>query len=166
MKTKEERVLVALVENKSGVLEDVASLFRRRGFNLTSVTVGPCETDGLSRMTIVVESSIVGGQNVDQARKQVEKLVRVVEVFDVTEEAAASQEMILIKIEAASDVHRDRVLRLVDNFHAKIIATEQNSFIIGLMGTKEEIANLVQSIRNFHLQIREMAPSGLVTLKM
>ncbi len=161
-----ERVLVALVENKSGVLEDVASLFRRRGFNLTSVTVGPCETPGLSRMTVVVESSVVGGQNVDQARKQVEKLVRVVEVFDVTEEAAASQEMILIKIEALSDVHQDRVLRLVDNFHAKIIATEQNLFIIGLMGTKEEIANLVRSIRDFHLQIREMAPSGLVTLKM
>jgi len=77
----EKRILVALVEDRPGVLSRVASLFRRRGFNIESIAVGHTEQPGLSRMTIVV-----GGEEaeVEQVRKQLEKLVDVVKVFDVS----------------------------------------------------------------------------------
>ena len=94
-----KHTLVALVENKPGVLNRVANLFRRRGFNIESITVGHSETPDISRMTIVVDGS---GTSVEQVRKQLDKLIETVKVQDITSEAIVVRELALIKVKATS----------------------------------------------------------------
>lgn len=161
-----ERILVVLVQDRSGVLEEVVSLFRRRGFNLKSVTVGPCEKAGFSRMTIVVETRASNEQELEQARKQLERLIPVVEVFDLTGKRFASQETVLIKVEVKSNTQRSQILQLVNTFGAKIIATEPKSLVVGLMGETETTVRFVEALENFNIKIEELAPSGLVAVKM
>ncbi|RLA91442.1 MAG: acetolactate synthase small subunit, partial [Deltaproteobacteria bacterium] len=92
-----KHTLIALVEDKPGVLNKVASLFRRRGFNIESITVGKTETPGISRMTIVVGGT---GGAVEQVRKHLDKLVDVIKVSDITGSRALGRELALIKVKA------------------------------------------------------------------
>ncbi len=106
------QILVALVEDKPGVLNRVAGLFRRRGFNIASLAVGHSETPNMSRMTIVVE----GDEGVrQQAARQLRKLIGVMEVRDITDDAIVARELTLIKVKALpknrSDMDRVRILQ-------------------------------------------------------
>ncbi|HEY9584252.1 MAG TPA: acetolactate synthase small subunit [Candidatus Paceibacterota bacterium] len=157
-----ERILVALVQDRSGVLEEVVSLFRRRGFNIKSVAVGSCEKPGLSRMTIVVETKA----GIEQARKQLERLIPVVEAFDLTGKRFASQETVLIKVEVKSNAQRSQILQLVNTFGAKIVATEPKSLVVGLMGEADVTARFTEALKNFNVGIEELARSGLVAVRM
>lgn len=161
-----DRILVALVQDRPGVLEEVVSLFRRRGFNLKSVTVGPCEEAGLSRMTIVVETKTGNEQELEQARKQLERLIPVVEAFDLTNKPLASQEMVLARVEVRSNAQRSQILQLLNTFGAKIIATESNSLVVGITGEADAIARLVEALGDFNFRIKELARSGLVAVRM
>ena len=100
--TNTKHTLVALVEDKPGVLNRIASLFRRRAFNIQSLAVGGSEHPGLSRMTIVV---VGDSAQVEQVRKQLDKLINVVKVSDITEEEMVARELALIKVKALSLIH-------------------------------------------------------------
>src|SRR3989344_3222005 len=161
-----ERILVALVQDRSGVLEEVVSLFRRRGFNIKSVAVGPCEKPGLSRMTIVVETKAGNEQEIEQARKQLERLIPVVEVFDLTDNPFASQEMGLVRVKARSNTQRDRISQQLNTFGARTIATEPKSLVVGIMGERDAIVRFIEALKNSNIRIAVLARSGLVAVRM
>ena len=112
-----QRTLVALVENQPGVLMRVANLFARRGFNIESFSVGHTDTTKISRMTIVVDSAKT---QVEQVIKQLYKLIDVLKVSDVTDDATVDRELALIKV-AASPATRAEVAELTNIFRGKIV---------------------------------------------
>jgi len=153
-----KHTLVALVENKPGVLNRIASLFRRRGFNIESIAVGRCETPNLSRMTIVV-----GGTNisVEQVRKQLEKVIDVVRVSDISEENIVARELALIKVKASSS-NRSEIIQIVDIFRANIIDVAADSLTVEVTGDEDKINSLSSLLRGFG--IKELARTGRIAM--
>lgn len=159
---KKKRVLVALVRNKPGVLERVTNLYRRRGFNLGSVTVENCEIEGFSRMTMVVETAGDGTeQQLEQARKQLEKLPTTVEAHDITDKDFAGQEIILIEVIHPSSKILQQQL---DTFGAKIIKRAKGLVTVCVTGDAKNIEDFIKSLEGVNLQIGRIAKSGLVAL--
>src|SRR3972149_5315716 len=107
-----KHTLVALVEDKPGVLNRIASLFRRRGFNIESIAVGHSELPGVSRMTIVVDGATT---LVEQVRKQLDKVIDVIKVSDITGENTISRELALIKVKSTPTT-RSEIMQIVDIF--------------------------------------------------
>ena len=153
-----KHTLVALVEDKPGVLNRVASLFRRRGFNIQSLAVGGSEVPGFSRMTIVVDGS---SAEVEQVRKQLDKLVNVVKVSDITEEEIVTRELALIKVKATSST-RSEIMQIVDIFRANIIDVAPSSLIVEVTGDEDKVNSLLRLLRNFG--IKEVARTGRIAL--
>lgn len=156
--TTTKHTLIALVEDKPGVLNRMASLFRRRGFNIGSITVGASELPYLSRMTIVVD----GNQTtVEQVRKQLEKVINVVKVSDITEDNIVVRELALIKVKATSN-NRSEIIQIVDIFRANIVDVAADSLTIEVTGDEEKINSLYNLLRGFG--IKEMARTGRVAM--
>jgi acetolactate synthase I/III small subunit len=153
-----KRTLVALVENKPGVLNRVASLFRRRGFNIESIAVGHCETPNLSRMTIVVDGTNI---TVEQVRKQLEKVVDVVRVSDISEEEIVARELALIKVKANSST-RSEIIQIVDIFRANIIDVAADSLTVEVTGDEDKINSLASLLRGFG--IKELSRTGRIAM--
>jgi acetolactate synthase-1/3 small subunit len=153
-----KHTLVALVEDRPGVLNRVASLFRRRGFNIESLAVGSSEIPGFSRMTIVVGGS---SAEVEQVRKQLDKLVNVVKVSDITEEEIVTRELALIKVKATSST-RSEIIQIVDIFRANIIDVAPSSLIVEVTGDEDKVNSLLRLLRNFG--IKEVARTGRIAL--
>ncbi|MBI4304250.1 MAG: acetolactate synthase small subunit [Chloroflexi bacterium] len=153
-----KHTLVALVENKPGVLNRVASLFRRRGFNIESIAVGSSETAGLSRMTIVVDGT---NTMVEQVRKQLDKVIDVVRVSDITEEAIVARELALIKVKATPST-RSEIMQIVDIFRANIIDVAPESLTVEVTGDEDKIDSLFNLLRGFG--IRELARTGRIAM--
>lgn len=153
-----KHTIVALVNDKPGVLNRVASLFRRRNFNIDSITVGQSEELGLSRMTIVVADGIAA---VEQVRKQLDKLIDVVKVSDITNENIVSRELALIKVKANSST-RGEIIQIVDIFRANIIDVAPDSLIIEVTGDEDKINSLENLLKNFG--IKELARTGRVAM--
>ena len=154
----QKHTLVALVEDKPGVLNRVASLLRRRNFNIESIAVGHSAQPKLSRMTIVVAGD---NAKVEQARKQLDKLVEVVKVVDITGYNSVVRELALIKIKA-SHVTRSEIIQIVDIFRANIVDVSADSLIIEVTGDGEKVDSLMELIRGFG--IREIARTGIIAL--
>ncbi|MSQ33218.1 MAG: acetolactate synthase small subunit [Dehalococcoidia bacterium] len=150
--------LIALVENKPGVLNRVASLFRRRGFNIESVAVGPSEEPGLSRMTIVVDGTRT---NVDQVAKQLYKLVDVVKISDITGPDVVGRELALARV-LCNGANRSEVMQVADIFRAGIVDVSHDSVIIEITGDPEKIESFLELVRPFGL--KEVARTGRVAL--
>jgi len=127
--------IVTLVEDKPGVLTRVASLFRRRGFNIESLTVGHTDMPGISRMTIVVDSDEV---SVERLTTYLYKLVNVIQVFDLSSVPAVSRDLAMIKVTADTE-SRTHIMQIVDVFRARIVDVANNSFIIEITGDEEKI---------------------------
>ncbi len=153
-----KHTLVALVENKPGVLNRVASLFRRRGFNIESIAVGPCETAELSRMTIVVDGATT---MVEQVRKQLDKVIDVVRVSDITDEEIVARELALIKVKASSAT-RSEIIQIVDIFRANIIDVASDSVTVEVTGDEDKINSLTNLLRGFG--VRELARTGRIAM--
>jgi len=153
-----KHTLVALVEDKPGVLNRMASLFRRRGFNIESIAVGHSEVPHLSRMTIVV-----GGATtvVEQVRKQLDKVVDVVKVFDISDKDMIARELALIKVRATSST-RSEIIEIVDIFRASIVDVASGSVTIEVTGDVEKIDSLFKLLRGFG--IKEMARTGRIAM--
>ncbi|NLE45068.1 MAG: acetolactate synthase small subunit [Chloroflexi bacterium] len=151
--------LIALVEDKPGVLNRVASLFRRRAFNIESLTVGHTERVGVSRMTIVVESSRAGAEKVAQ---NLCKLVNVIRVEDVTEKPTVVRDLALIKVHTDGGKNRSEVLQIVDTFRARVVDVALDTLMIEVTGTEDKIDGLVDVLRPFG--IREMVRTGRVAM--
>ena len=156
--TTTKHTVVALVEDKPGVLNRVASLFRRRGFNIESIAVGHSELPHLSRMTIVVNGTT---DMVEQVRKQLDKVVDTVKVSDITGDAIVARELALIKVKAASPT-RSEIIQIVDIFRANIVDVATDSVTIEATGDEEKINSLLDLLRSFG--IREIARTGRIAM--
>jgi acetolactate synthase-1/3 small subunit len=150
--------LIALMEDKPGVLNRVATLFRRRNFNIESLTVGHSETPGISRMTIVAEGD---DPTIEQVVKQLYKLVNVTKVTDVTHEPTVIRELALIKVHAAPQ-HRAEILQLVNIFRAQVVDVAANSLTIEITGDEDKVGSLTTLLRPY--SIKEMVRTGRVAM--
>ncbi|MFC1987773.1 acetolactate synthase small subunit [Chloroflexota bacterium] len=153
-----KHTLVALVEDKPGVLNRMASLFRRRGFNIESIAVGHSETPHLSRMTIVVDGTTT---MVEQVRKQLDKVIDVVRVSDITGEDLIARELALIKVKATSTT-RSEIMQIVDIFRANIVDVGSDSVTVEVTGDEEKINSLYNLLRGFG--IKELARTGRIAM--
>jgi len=153
-----QHTLVALVEDKPGVLDRVASLFRRRAFNIESLTVGHTDLPGVSRMTIVIDNTQT---NAERVTANLYKLVNVIQVADLAESPSVSRDLALIKVLAPPD-HRAEIMQLVDVFRARIVDVTNESLIIEITGDAEKIDGFVEVMRPFG--ILEMVRTGLVAM--
>ena len=153
-----KHTLVALVEDKPGVLNQMASLFRRRGFNIESIAVGHCELPHLSRMTIVV-----GGATtmVEQVRKQLDKLVDVVKVSDITGDKLVARELALIKVKTTSAT-RSEITQIVDIFRANIVDVGSDSVTVEVTGDENKVDSLLDLLSGFG--IKEMSRTGRIAM--
>ena len=153
-----KHTLVALVEDKPGVLNEMASLFRRRGFNIESIAVGHSEVPHLSRTTIVVDGATT---MVEQVRKQLDKLIDVVKVSDITSEEIISRELALIKVKTTT-ASRSEIIEIVDIFRANIVDVGADSVTIEVTGDEDKINSLLKLLRGFG--IREITRTGSIAM--
>jgi len=153
-----KHTLVALVQDRPGVLTRMASLFRRRGFNIESIAVGHSELPHLSRMTIVVNGS---ANMLEQVRKQLDKVIDVVKVSDITESDMIARELALVKVKATSAT-RSEIMQIVDIFRANIVDVASDSVTIEVTGDEEKISSLFNLLRGFG--IREITRTGCIAM--
>ncbi|MFC1932354.1 acetolactate synthase small subunit [Chloroflexota bacterium] len=153
-----KHTIVALVEDKPGVLNRMVSLFRRRGFNIESIAVGHSEIPHLSRMTIVVDGATT---MVEQVRKQLDKVVDVVRVSDISGDALIARELALIKVKADSST-RSEIMQIVDIFRANIVDVGSDSLTVEVTGDEEKVNSLYNLLRGFG--IKELAKTGRIAM--
>jgi acetolactate synthase-1/3 small subunit len=153
-----QHTLIALVENKPGVLNRVASLFRRRNFNIESLNVGRTEKTDISRMTIVVDSQ---HNLASQVEANLYKLVNVIDVQDLTDQPAVSRDLALIKVQAHPD-QRSEVANLASIFRGKIVDVTEETVIVEVTGTEDKIESLIELLKP--LGILEMVRTGQVAM--
>ena len=148
----------ALVENKSGVLARIATLFAARGFNIDSLAVGETENPKVSRMTIVVD----GDQRIlEQVEKQLNKLIDIIKVSEYSKIDHVERDLALIKLKANKS-NRSEILQIVDIFRAKIVDVSPESIIIEITGDEEKVEALLSMVRPFG--IKEMARTGIIAM--
>jgi acetolactate synthase I/III small subunit len=150
---------VAYVEDKPGVLNRVASLMRRRAFNIESLTVGHTDEAGVSRMTVVVDTDDMGARRLEA---NLYKLVNVLRVESVTSVPSVIRDLALIKVTADANV-RAQVMQLVDVFRARVVDVANDSLVIEITGTEDKIDGLVDVLRPFG--IIEMVRTGIVAMR-
>ena len=149
---------VVYVDNKPGVLNRVASLFRRRAFNIESLTVGHTEQPGVSRMTVVVDTDGYGARRLEA---HLYKLVPVKRVDDITAAAAIVRDLALIKVAATGDA-RAHVMQLVDVYRARVVDVSPESLVIETTGTEDKIDSLLEVLRPYG--VMEMVRTGRVAM--
>ena len=150
--------LVLLVEDHPGVLNRVVSLMRRRTFNIDSITVGHSEQPGISRMTIQIRGK---SEDIEQASKQLYKLLEVIKVIDLQPTEAMIRELVLVKVAAKGSV-RAEVVQTAAIYNASVLDATPNSVMIEMSGTEEEIESFLTMMRVYG--VREMVRSGKVAL--
>ncbi len=152
---------VALVEDKPGVLTRVASLFRRLNINIVSLTVGRSERIGVSRMTIVAESSPTAGHRI---MASLYKLENVLEVDDVGQLSCVTRELALIKV-ATTVQSRSHIFELVEVFRARIVDLAPESLMIEMTGVESKIEGLIQVLTESGDRILEVARTGRMVMR-
>jgi len=152
--------IIALMEDRPGVLSRVASLFRRRNFNIASLAVGASEIPGISRMTIVVDVDS-STRAIEQVTKQLYKVINVTKVSDVTHDPIVARELALIKVTATSAT-RGEIIELVNVYRANIVDVAPDSLIIEVTGDEEKIDSMLVLLRGFG--IKEMLRTGRVAM--
>lgn len=152
------QTLITIVENKPGVLNRVASMFRRRNFNIDSLNVGRTERPDISRMTIVVDSQDTPAHLVEA---NLYKLVNVIDVQDVTNQKAVLRELALIKV-AASAENRSELLSLASIFDATVVDVGPDSLIVQLVASEDRVDSLVELLRPWG--ILELVRTGHVAM--
>ena len=152
------RTLVVQVEDKPGVLNRVASLFRRRGFNIESLTVGHTERPGVSRMTIAVDTDEAGAARLEA---NLYKLVNVLRVDNVSCLPAVYRDLAIIKVATTTET-RAEIMQLVHVFRARVVDVNHESMMIETTGTEDKINGLVEVLRGYG--ILEMARTGRVSM--
>jgi acetolactate synthase I/III small subunit len=135
-------IISILLENEAGALSRVAGLFSARGYNIETLTVAPTEDSSLSRLTIVTRGS---NEVVEQITKQLNKLIDVVKVVDLSEAAHIERELMLIKVRAAGK-DREEIKRMADIFRGRIIDVTDSSYVIELTGSGSKLDAFIQAI--------------------
>jgi acetolactate synthase I/III small subunit len=154
----DRHTLVALMEDKPGVLNRISSLFRRRNYNIESLSVGHSEVPGLSRMTIVVNGD---ERVVEQVAKQLEKLINVTEVVDVTAKPTVMRELAMIKV-AALPGARSEVTELANIFRARVVDVGATSLTIEITGAVDRVNSLINLLKPYG--IKELSRTGRIAM--
>jgi len=152
------RILAILLENEAGSLSRIVGLFSQRAFNIESLTVAPTEDNTLSRITIVTRGD---DKILEQILKQVNKLIDVIKVTDLTERKHVERELILIKVLAMNDKSRTEVKRITDIFRGSIIDIGKQIYTIQLTGDTDKINAFIETMNN-ETEIIESVRSGCV----
>jgi acetolactate synthase-1/3 small subunit len=155
---KMKHTLVALMEDKPGVLNRVSTMFRRRNYNIESLTVGHSETPGISRMTVVVNGD---DRAIEQVVKQLDKLINITQVLDVSDKATVVRELALIKVKAAPG-SRSEIMELVNVFRARVVDVGAASLTVEITGPEDKVNSLVGLLQPYGIE--EMARTGRVAM--
>ncbi len=159
MSEAKRHTISVLVENKFGVLARVAGLFSGRGYNITSLTVNETQDPNISNMTIVTR----GDEAVlEQIEKQLNKLVNVIRVDDLTNSRFIERELVLLKIAVTTAEDRAHIAQLVEIFEGKIVTVTKSSLGVEISGRSDKVDNFIDMVRDFG--ILEMARSGRVAI--
>ncbi|MCX6056402.1 MAG: acetolactate synthase small subunit [Chloroflexi bacterium] len=150
--------IIVLVEDVPGVLNRVSSLFRRRTYNITSLTVGQTTTPGVSRMTIYLDTDDVSAERLIA---YLYKLVNVIQVEDLNGIASVSRDLAMIKVKA-TDENRTSIMQIVDVFRARIVDVTNSSLIIEITGDEEKIQSFMEVLKPWG--IIEMVRTGVVAM--
>ena len=159
MENEKTKVIAALVENKPGVLHGVSNMFRRRGFNIESISVGPAETKGLSRMTIAAKGD---EKTIEQVVKQMNKLIDVVKVNQLDPANVVTRELALIKVNAQDTKTRSDIINCVGVFRAHVVDVSPETLTVEITGTPDKIDAFLNLMKSFG--IIELARTGLTAL--
>ncbi len=154
-----KHTLSVLVEDESGALSRIAGLFARRGFNIDSLAVGPAEAEGQSRLTMVVEGD---DQTLQQMTKQLEKLLNVLQVLDLSCRPAVERELMLLKVSAPAN-KRSSILDLVQVFRAKVVDVADEALTLEVVGDPGKLVALEKLLKPYG--IIEIARTGKVALE-
>ena len=153
-----QHTISVLVVNQSGVLSRISGLFSGRGFNIESLNVAETNEPGISRMTIVTRGD---DKKIEQVTKQLNKLVDIIKVIDLTEEQFVDRELILVKMNAEPRV-REEILRIVDIFRAKIVDVGSDIYTIEITGDEGKIKGFLDLLKP--LGIKEVVRSGRIAI--
>ena len=159
MEVGKTSVISVLVENKPGVLHLIANLFRRRNFNIESITVGPTEQPEVARMTITVNED---EKTIDQVVKQVAKQIDVLKVEELSQGGFVMRELALVKVQVKDAKERSDIINFVEVFRGRIIDVSQDSLTIEITGTPEKINAFLNLMKTFG--ILELARTGITAL--
>ena len=154
----EKHTITALVEDQPGVLNRISSMFRRRGYNISSLAVGQSETEGLSRMTFVVEGD---PETVEMVAKNLHKLIEVIKVVNISSDNTVSRELALVRVNADVTT-RSEIMQIVDIFRAKIVDVSQGTLIVEVTGDENKVDSLVDLLRTFG--VHEVMRTGTIAM--
>jgi len=156
-----KQTIAITVYNESGVLTRISTVFSSRGFNIDSIAVGPTELKGISRIILVLPAD---NQKMEQITKQLNKLIQVIEVKDITLRACVERELMLIKLKCVPNL-RSELLEIVKIFRAKVVDLAYNSLTIEIVGDPGKIISIQQLLSAPHLEIVEIVRTGKIAIE-
>jgi acetolactate synthase-1/3 small subunit len=156
--TGRKHILTMLVENQPGVLARIAGLFSRRGFNITTLAVGPTDDPALSRITLTLDGAL---HPIDQVTKQLHKLVNVIKIRDLEPEETVARELALFKISADGET-RGQVMQFAEIFRGSVVDVSKRSITVEITGADEKIEAFKQAVKPFGLI--EMIRTGVIAI--
>ncbi|ADU29661.1 acetolactate synthase small subunit [Evansella cellulosilytica] len=151
-----KRIITAVVQNRSGVLNRITGLMQKRQFNIDSISVGRTEAEGISKMTLVVD--VEDNQKLEQLTKQLNKQIDVIKVSDITDKAVVARELALIKVVSSGQL-RSEIQGVIEPFRASIIDVSRESLAIQVTGKPEKIEALIDLLRPYG--IKEISRTGV-----
>jgi acetolactate synthase-1/3 small subunit len=154
-----EYILAALVEHKPGVLHKVSNMFRKRNFNIESITVGACETKDVARMTITIQGDEA---TVEQVIKQLQKLIDVIKVSRLEPSKSVVRELALVKIYTADSKAKSDIVNYATIFRGRIVDVSRDSMIIEITGSPTKIDAFVELVKPYG--IKEFARTGVIAM--
>ncbi|MCW3141575.1 MAG: acetolactate synthase small subunit [Methanophagales archaeon] len=152
-------IISLLVEDQPGVLTRMSGMFTQRGINITSLTVSPCEKEGLSRMTVAIKGS---ERELEKVRKQISNLIEVVKVVDLGESEAIVRDLCLLKVHVKNSEARSEVMQLAESYGAKIVDAALDSVTLELTEEPERINRFVDLMR--HFGVKQLFRTGVTAI--
>lgn len=153
-----KHTLTMLVEDKPGLLNRVTSMIRRRNFNIDSIAVGASAIEGFSRMVLVVDGATTA---VEQVRKQLDKIIGVVKITDITESDVVARELALVKVDSSPET-RGEIIQLTDIFRGNILDVTPDSLIIEVTGDENKVNAMIELLKGFG--VSDVARTGRVAM--
>lgn len=150
------RIIVATVQNRSGVLNRITGMLSKRQFNIESISVGSSETEGISKMTFVVQ--VADGQKLEQLTKQLNKQIDVLKVSDITDKAMVARELALIKVQSSAQT-RAEIQGAIQPFRASVIDVSKESLTIQVTGKPDKVEAMIALLRPYG--IKELTKTGV-----
>jgi acetolactate synthase-1/3 small subunit len=157
-KTKRHTISI-LVQDKFGAFNRIAGMFAAKGYNIDSLTVGATEDEGVSRMTVVTRGD---DQIIEQITKQLNKLIDIVKVVDLTFDSFVERELVLVKVQSTTDT-RPEIMQIAEIFRAKVVDISPRTLTLEATGSQQKVDAIIKMLKPF--AIKEMARTGRVALK-